>query len=106
LAATSPKVRASVSTGASLTIALDQVVMSDADAPILMFHYETDTSTDATDEYAMETCTALRDAGGTCDFVLQPGVGHTVSISGGGPYWTPNIGPFLWEHLDLSTVTP
>lgn len=102
LAAWSPAIDAAVSTGAHLTPGLGIIDVDAGDAPALMFHYETDTVTGNTDEYAFETCAALRDAGSTCDFVVQTGSGHTVSISASGSQWTPDIGPFLWTHLRLS----
>jgi hypothetical protein len=43
----------------------------------------------------------MRAAGATCDFVLQPGSGHTTNLTPGGPWWTSEIGPFLWLHLGL-----
>jgi dienelactone hydrolase len=102
LAAFDPAVAAAVSTGAHLTPGLALIDFDEDDAPALMFHYETDTVTGNTDEYAFETCAAIRGAGNTCDFRVQAGSGHTVSISAGGGNWVPTIGPFLWTHLRLA----
>jgi poly(3-hydroxybutyrate) depolymerase len=105
LAAYTPDVAAAMSTGAHLTPALDLVGFQPSDDPVLMFHYEQDTSElKATGAYAYETCTAARAAGSTCDFVLQPGTGHTVNLSPAGPFWRTETGPFLWEHLDLASL--
>jgi hypothetical protein len=67
----------------------------------MLFHYETDSVTGDSDEFAFLTCAGLRSAGSTCDFVVQPGVGHTVSVASTSANWTSRIGPFLWHHLDL-----
>jgi acetyl esterase/lipase len=102
LAAYSPTITAAVSTGASLTSALSLVDWDDDDAPALMYHYEVDTSTGDTDEVAFQTCAAMRSAGTTCDFVVQPGAGHTTPIGPQSTSWVERIGPFLWAHLRLS----
>ena len=65
-----------------------------------MFHYETDVAS-AAGSYAYRTCTAYRAAGDVCDYVSQPGEGHTTSLSPGGVWWTNPIGPFIWRHLRL-----
>jgi acetyl esterase/lipase len=97
-------VAASMSTGASLSAGLDQVTFDGGDAPTLMFHYEQDTGpTTPTGAFAFQTCAAVRAAGVACDFVLQPGGGHTISLSPSTAYWTDEIGPFLWLHLDLAS---
>ena len=103
LAGVSRNISAAVSTGAHLTpgIPTGAISFDATDAPVMMFHYETDTATDNADEYAFETCAAVRTAGNTCDFNVQAGWGHTVSVGSTGPYWTSEIGPFLWHHLDL-----
>jgi poly(3-hydroxybutyrate) depolymerase len=102
LAAVSPAIAAGVSTGVSLTAGLDAIAMTPSDAPFLMFHYEQDTV--ALREnwlQAYQTCDAAHAGGVVCDFVRLPGSGHTVSLAAGGPWWSPEIGPFLWHHLDL-----
>lgn len=103
LAAFSPTIDAAVSTGAHLTPGIGSPLLSfEADDPaVLMFHYELDDVTAVTDDYAFETCAEVRAAGSTCDFVTQPGSGHTTSVNAGGSNWTSRIGPFLWHHLDL-----
>jgi dienelactone hydrolase len=103
LAAWSPKIRGAVSTGAHLTPGIDLgfTTIDATDAPALMFHYATDTVTGNTAAYARRTCTALVDAGSRCTFVEQAGSGHTVSLAASGSRWTTNIGPFLWDELDL-----
>ncbi len=104
LAAFTPAVAAAVSTGAHITpgIGTGLVGFEATDAPVLMFHYGTDSATGDSSAYAFETCTAVRASGNTCDFVTQPGSGHTTNLSGGGTWWTPELGPFLWEHLGLA----
>ena len=103
LAAQSPKIAASVSTGAYLTPAIGTSMISfePTDAPIMMLHFENDTTTGSTDEYAFETCAAARAGGSTCDFVVNPGSGHTAWVQPGGSYWDPKIGPFLYTQLHL-----
>lgn len=103
LAAQTTEIAAAVSTGATLTpgIPYGMVTFEATDAPALMFHYETDSVTGFTDEYAKETCDGLVAVGVDCRFVVQAGRGHTVSISPADAYWTSDIGTFLWRHLRL-----
>lgn len=105
LAAHSPKIQAAVATGAHLTpgIPAGLVTFEKADAPALMFHYDTDTVTGHTAAYAKQTCDGLKGVGATCTFVQQAGSGHTTSVSAGGTWWTSQIGTFLWTHLKLFT---
>jgi hypothetical protein len=107
LADVSPEIAAAVSTGVSLTSGLDDITFEPSDAPMLMFHYEQDTVALREPWWtAYQTCLAAHAGGVVCDFVTQPGAGHTVPISAGGPWWTPEIGPFLWHHLELAAVAP
>ncbi len=100
LAGVSPKIQAAVATGATLTLALDAITFDET--PIMMIHFETDSATGATTADVVATCSALWDIGGTCDQVIRPGSGHGSPLSGSGPWWSPEIGPYLWEHLDLT----
>jgi acetyl esterase/lipase len=105
LAAVSPTIAAAVSTGATLTPGIGSFVSFEAsDAPSLMFHYQVDTVTDYTAEYSKITCDGLVAAGAACRFVTQAGSGHTIPLAAGGAYWSPEIGPFLWEHLRLDAI--
>ena len=98
----SPAIAAGVSTGVSLTTGLDTIDMTPSDAPIQMFHYEQDTvALRETWVQAYQTCDAAHAGGVVCDFVRLPGSGHTVSLAAGGPWWSAEIGPFLWHHLSL-----
>lgn len=102
LAGISPRIAAGVSTGVSLTAGLDGIEMTPEDAPFLMFHYEQDTvALRETWWQAYQTCDAAHRGGVVCDFVQLPGSGHTVPLSPNGAWWAPEIGPFLWHHLDL-----
>ena len=103
LSAFSPKIAAGVSTGAHLTPALGTGAVSfePEDAAVMLFHYETDSTTDVSDEYAFRTCAAVRAGGNTCDFISQPGSGHTTWLEPGGTWWTPEVGPFVWTQLGL-----
>ncbi|MBX3287429.1 MAG: alpha/beta hydrolase [Actinobacteria bacterium] len=103
LAAWSPRSDAAVSTGAHLTPGIDLgfVTFEPTDSPVLMFHYDVDTATGNDAAYARRTCDGLTDAGVYCRFVQQPGSGHTVDLNAGGPWWTDEIGPFLWDQLDI-----
>ncbi|MDH4169018.1 MAG: alpha/beta hydrolase [Acidimicrobiia bacterium] len=96
-----PDVAAVISTGAHLTPGLAAIEFDAADAPVLDFYHELDGEGW---EYAHQTCAAMHTGGSTCDFVVQPGAGHTTSISPSGPWWTAEIGPFLWHHLSLDAV--
>jgi dienelactone hydrolase len=103
LAAFSPHVAAGVSTGAHLTPGLAVIDLEPTDSPVMMFHFDQDTSRDgATWDYAYQTCAAVHAAGNVCDAVRQPGSGHTVAIGPTGKWWAPEIGPFLWHHLRLA----
>jgi dienelactone hydrolase len=99
----SSSVAASISSGAYLTPALDLGVLhlSAGLAPILMFHYETDVASN-TGPYAFRTCQAYRDVGSSCDYVSQPGEGHTVDLTAGHEFWASEVGPFLWQNLHLA----
>lgn len=103
LASVSPKIAAAVSTGAHLTPGIDLgfVTFEATDAPALMFHYEQDTVTGVTDEYADRTCLGLSGAGSRCKLVVQAGSGHTTSLAAGGPWRSSEIGTFLWNELRL-----
>jgi dienelactone hydrolase len=101
----SASVRAAVSTGAYLTPGLEAGVLTltGHEAPILMFHYETDAAS-APGPYAYETCTDYHEAGDTCDYVSEAGEGHTTDVSPGGQWWNDPIGPFLYQHLALGST--
>jgi len=94
---------AAISTGAHLTPAVESGILTSSadDAPVMLFHFDTDSNNGNTDEYAFQTCAAVRESGNTYDFTTQPGSGHTTSLSAGAPWWTSEIGPYLWHHLDL-----
>jgi dienelactone hydrolase len=104
LSAWSPRSTAAVSTGAHLTPGIDTglVTFEAGDSPALMFHYDLDTATRNDAAYARRTCDGLVGAGITCRFVQQPGSGHTIDLNAGGPWWTNEIGPFLWDQLDIA----
>jgi dienelactone hydrolase len=107
LAGVSKEVAAAVSTGATLSPGLGSgfLTFEASDAPTLMFHYDVDTTTRFTADYSRLTCDLQVAAGSSCRFVQQPGAGHTTSISAGGIHWGTEIGPFLWDRLDLRSIT-
>jgi hypothetical protein len=78
--------------------------LTDTDAPSLMFMYAYDTASHITGAYALGTCDALRAAGDACYEVEQAGTGHTTTLTFGGPWWTNELGPFIWDQLRLSTA--
>jgi acetyl esterase/lipase len=100
-------VAAAVSTGATLTPGIDAglVTIERTDAPALMFHYDQDSVTQFPADYSRRTCDLLVLAGSRCRWVQQYGTGHTVSLSADGPWWTNEIGPFLWAELRLATAS-
>ncbi len=77
------------------------VHLTGSEPPILMFHNETDVAS-APGPYAYETCTAYRAAGDSCDYVSEPGEGHTTDLMPGGRWWADPLGPFVYEHLHLA----
>lgn len=101
LAAYSPQIAAATSTGAHLTPGLQLLTLRPDQAAVQMFVYEDD-ETGFTSDYAFQTCAAVRKAGNTCDFVLQPGSGHTAWLTPGAPLWSTQQGPFLWTQLRLN----
>jgi predicted esterase len=101
LAGYSPSITAAVSTGAYLTPGLPFLTLNADEAPVMMFQYDYDNSTNVTADYAFQTCDALRAAGSTCDEVPIAGTGHTTWLIPGGPWWTHELGPFLWTQLRL-----
>ncbi|HEV7759927.1 MAG TPA: hypothetical protein VGO78_13095 [Acidimicrobiales bacterium] len=104
LAAFTPRIAAAVSTGAHLTPGLDLVDLQPTDSPVMMFHFEQDTSRyHATWDYAYQTCAAIHTVGNVCDSIRLPGSGHTVGVGPTGKWRAPEIGPFLWHHLDLAS---
>jgi dienelactone hydrolase len=103
LASVSPKINAAVSTGVNLTPGFELGVIQSqpTDAPIMMFHYDTDTVTGQTFAYANQSCDTINAAKAVCRIVRNPGTGHTVSMSAGATFWVDQFGPFLWNHLRL-----
>ena len=104
-AAFSPSITAAVSDGAYLTPGFDAGIIHlvGNEPPILMFHYETDVASD-TGAYAFRTCTAYRAAGDTCDFVMEPGEGHTTDLTPGSVWWNNQLGPFIYQNLHLVVI--
>jgi dienelactone hydrolase len=101
-AAYSSTIAGAISTGAYLTPGLDLGVLKITAglAPIQMFHYATDVASN-TGAYAFRTCTAYRAAGSTCQYIAQPGEGHTTDLTPGSVWWSNQIGPFVWRYLRL-----
>ncbi|NLD77934.1 MAG: alpha/beta hydrolase [Acidimicrobiales bacterium] len=108
LAGYSPKIGSAVSTGVNLTLGFDYGIISITpdDAPIHMFHYSTDTVTGDTFDTAFETCVHVSQGGAECSLVHNEGIGHTVSLSAEADHWPSQIGPHLWDDLDLYSLVP
>jgi len=106
LSAQSPVPAAAVSTGAHLTPANDLglLTIDAADAPVLMYHYPTDSVTGSTSDYAFQTCSVVRAGGGGCDFVINAGSGHTIGVGPDDNDWRPTLGPFVWQRLGLAAL--
>lgn len=96
----SPQVAAAVSTGAHLTPVQGAMAIDADDAPVLVHHYERDTESGRSWDYAARTCAAVRAAGDTCDLALTEGRGHTVGI-GPDSAEIDRILAFLAVHLRL-----
>lgn len=108
LAAHSPKIASAVSTGVNLSIGFDMglITVTPDDAPIHMFHHSTDTVTGDTFETAFQTCVHVSQGGAECSLVHNQGPGHTVSLSADSSFWAVDIGPHLWDDLDLYSLVP
>jgi predicted esterase len=104
LSSYSPSIAAAVSTGAFLTPGLSTITLDSSEAPALMFQYAYDTATHVSSSYAFETCDALRAAGNACYEVELDGTGHTTWLIPGGPWWSNELGPFIWNELHLATA--
>ncbi len=97
-------VAAAVSTGAFLTPALSTITLTTGEAPEVLFRYAFDNATHVTASYAFQTCDALRAAGDACYEAEQAETGHTSSLVAGGPLWTSELGPFIWDQLRLGAT--
>jgi hypothetical protein len=100
----SPSVAAAVSTGAFLTPGLPLLTLTGTEAPTLLFQYAYDTATHVTAAYAFATCDALRAAADACYEVELAGTGHTTWLVPEGPWWSNELGPFIWNELRLATA--
>ena len=106
---TSAKVRAVVSTGATLIddqFDSSSLLTFDAsDTPVLMFHANpTDGTTEATwAGNVVPTCNSFNNAGDSCTAVATPNGGHTVPIDISSKWWA-TIQPFLWDKLVLASL--
>jgi hypothetical protein len=98
----SSKIQGAISTGAYLTPGLDlgTLTITSGLAPIQMFHYETDVASN-TGAYAFRTCSAYRAALSSCEYISQPGEGHTTDLTPGSVWWSNEVGPFVWRTLRL-----
>lgn len=99
-------VAAALLTGAFLTPALSTITLTTGEAPELLFQYAYDNATHVTASYAFQTCDALRAAGDAYYEAEQAGTGHTSSLVAGGPLWTSELGPFIWDQLRLGPRRP
>ena len=104
----SPAIAAGVSTGAHLTPGLAGIDLAPIDAPVMMFHYDQDTP----------SVLPVVLGGRLPDLHGGAGVGQHLRLRSArpapvtrsrsalmGPWWAPEIGPFLWAHLDLAGAT-
>jgi len=101
----SASVNAAVSAGLHLTewIDLGHFDATDPVAPVMLLHYEYDTATGTTAEYAMETC-AIFTAEDSCYGVIQSGDGHAALLRPTEPVTADHVMPFLADKLDLASA--
>ncbi len=67
--------------------------------PVLLVQYETDATAGDTIEDGHLSCDAIISAGGVCEIVVLPGVGHIVSLTDDGPQG-PDVLSFLLANVD------
>lgn len=104
--ATSSRVAAAVSTGATL---IDSTTNFDAflgyqagDSPVMLFHADpTDSVTGATwSGNVLPTQSRINASGNTCTLAAQASMTHIVDLSVGSVWW-PALKTFLWDKLRL-----
>ncbi len=109
LVATSSRVAAAVSTGATLidaTTNFDALLNYQAgDSPVLLFHADpTDSVTGATwSGNVLPTQSRINASGNTCTLAAQADMTHVVDLSVGSVWW-PVLKPFLWDKLRLGAL--
>lgn len=106
-AATSSRVAAAVSTGATLIDSTATLTLNyqSGDSPVMLFHASpTDSVTGATwSGNVLPTRDLINTSGNSCTPVAQADMTHVVDLSLGSVWW-PVLKPFLWERLRLGTL--
>lgn len=109
-AATSSRVAAAISTGATLvdaTARTKSLLTYDAkDTPVMLFHASpTDSVTGATwTGNVLPTCDRINASGNHCTTAAQADKTHITNLALGGVWW-PLLKPFLWEALRLGVLS-
>jgi dienelactone hydrolase len=106
-AATSSRVAAAISTGATLIDSTATLTLNyqAGDSPVLLFHASpTDSVTGATwNGNVLPTRDLINASGNSCTPVAQADMTHVVDLSLGSVWW-PVLKPFLWERLRLGAL--
>jgi len=108
-AATSSRVAAAISTGATLvdaTARTKSLLTYDADdSPVLLFHASpTDSVTGATwTGNVLPTCERINASGNYCAMAAQANMTHTTNLALGSVWW-PLLKHFLWDKLRLGAL--
>jgi dienelactone hydrolase len=106
-AATSSRVAAVVSTGATLIDSTASLTLNyqAGDSPVLLFHASpTDSVTGATwGGNVLPTRDLINASGNSCTLAAQADMTHVVDLSLGSVWW-PVLKPFLWERLRLGAL--
>lgn len=106
-AATSSRVAAAISTGATLIDSTATLTLNyqSGDSPVMLFHASpTDSVTGATwSGNVLPTRDLINASGNSCTPVAQADMTHVVDLSLGSVWW-PVLKPFLWERLRLGAL--
>lgn len=106
-AATSSRVAAAISTGATLIDSTATLTLNyqAGDSPVLLFHASpTDSVTGATwSGNVLPTRDLINASGNSCTLAAQADQTHVVDLSLGSVWW-PVLKPFLWERLRLGAL--
>lgn len=109
LAAFDHQPNAVMGTGAHLTPAIETPGFVADPPPMVMLRSEFDTNAGPADPayewpYSYQTCNAVHDLGGVCNFIVVPGNGHVhgMSPTSSQSQW---YMPFFYDTLDLANAT-